>query len=401
MVTDQLAWSAVTYEAHRWVFRDDIEVPRRARLAGSGPYLAAVTPRIAVSARLSVSGDTLTLVAEAANEIVRFDAELGAELGPFGSILLRSESAASSKIENLSATAQSIFLAELGDPSRRNASIIVANTAAMQAALRLADHIDAEAILAMHEALLSPSQPQWAGRWRDQQVWIGGSDYSPHDALFVPPHHTHVRAAIDDLLAFINREDLPPLAQAAIAHAQFETIHPFPDGNGRVGRALVHSILKAKDLTRQVTVPVSAGLLADLSSYFDALTEYRAGDHEPIVKLAAEATFRAIANGRALVRDLREIHDEWRKEITARKDAAVWRLADLALRQPVLDSEIVQRELDVAPHNANTALALLEDIGALKKISGNHRYRKWAAKDVLDALDRFADRAGRRQPPPR
>ncbi|MBI4884731.1 MAG: Fic family protein [Actinobacteria bacterium] len=340
------------------------------------------------------------MVSEAANEIARFDAELGSELGPFGSILLRSESAASSKIENLSATAQSIFLAELGDPSRRNASIIVANTTAMQAALRLADRIDAGAILAMHEALLSASQPQLAGRWRDQQVWIGGNDYSPHDALFVPPHHKRVGAAIDDLLTFIDREDLPPLAHAAIAHAQFETIHPFPDGNGRVGRALVHSILKAKQLTRKVTVPVSAGLLADLPSYFAALTEYRAGDHEPIVRMTADATFRAIGNGRTLVQDLHQIHDEWRGEVVARKDAAVWRLAELALRQPVLDSEIVQRELGVAPHNANTALALLEDIGALKKISGNHRYRKWAAKDVLDALDRFAERAGRRQPPP-
>lgn len=192
-----------------------------------------------------------------------------------------------------------------------------------------------------------------------------------------------------------------PTRSESSAHAQFETIHPFPDGNGRVGRALMHSILKAKELTRKVTVPVSAGLLADLASYFDALTEYRGGDHEAIVRLTAEATFRAIGNGRALVHELHEVNDDWRKEITARKDAAVWRLADLALRQPVLDSEIVQRELDVAPHNANAALALLEDIGALKRIAGNHRYRKWAAKDVLDALDRFAERAGRRQPPPR
>ena len=199
-------------------------------------------------------------------------------------------------------------------------------------------------------------------------------------------------------MAFIDREDLPPLAQAAIAHAQFETIHPFPDGNGRVGRALIHSILKAKQLTRKITVPVSAGLLADLPAYFDALTTYRAGDHEPIVRLTAEATFRAIGNGRELAQDLTDVHDRWRSKLyVARRDAAVWRLAELALRQPVLDSQIVQRELGVAPHNANTAIALLESIGALKEISGNHRYRKWAAKDVLNALDQFAERAGRRQ----
>lgn len=399
VVTDPSSWSAVTYEEHPWAFRADIDVPRRARLAGAGPYRAAVTPAIAASALLAVSGDTLSLLAEAANEIARFDAELGSELGPFASIILRSESAASSKIENLSATAQTIFLAELGDPSRRNASIIVANTSAMQAALRLADRLDERAILAMHEALLSASQPQWAGKWRDQQVWIGGGDYSPHDALFVPPHHSHVRAAIDDLVAFIARDDLPPLPLAAIGHAQFETIHPFPDGNGRVGRALVHSVLHAKGLTRKITVPVSAGLLADTEGYFAALTAYRAGDHEPIVRLTAEASIRAVVNGRALGQDIDATGARWRGEISARRDAAVWRLADLALRHPVLDSPLVQRELGIAPHNANLAIAQLEEIGALKKIAGNHRYRKWAAKELLDSLDQFAERAGRRQHP--
>lgn len=397
MVTDTSAWSAITYEDRDWVFSNELAIPRRALVAGRGPYRAAVTPEIADAAHLAVSGDTLTLVGEAASEIARFDTELGADLVPFTALLLRSESAASSKIENLTASAQSIFLAEIGDPSRRNASIIVANTAAMTAALRLADQIDADAILAMHQALLGSSQPQWAGRWREQQVWVGGGDYSPHTAVFVAPHHTRVPSAIDDLIRFVGRENLPPLAQAAIAHAQFETIHPFPDGNGRVGRALVNSVLRAKGLTRNVIVPVSAGLLADLDSYFGALTAYRVGDHEPIVVLAAEASFRAINNGRVLVAELRSIADTWRSRITARKDASAWRLIDLLLRQPVLDSEIVQRELGIAAHNANTAIELLENGGALRKISGNYRYRKWAAKDVLAALDRFSERAGRRQ----
>ncbi len=395
MVTDPSSWSAVGYEEHDWTFAEGIAVPRAARLAGSGPYRAAVSAQIAETAGLNVSGDTLTLLTEAANEIARFDEELGAEITPFASLLLRSESVASSKIENLSATARSIFLAELGDPSRRNANIIVANTAAMQAAIGLADNIDGDAILAMHQALLGDSQPDLAGQWRNEQVWIGGGDYSPHDALFIAPHHTRVPAAIDDLIRFVRRGNVPPLAQAAIAHAQFETIHPFPDGNGRVGRALVHSILKGKGLTRNVTVPVSAGLLADLESYFAALTAYRAGDHEPIVAIAADASFRAINNGRALVAELHGVRDEWRSKITARKDAAVWRLSDLALRQPVLDSDIVQRELGIAPHNANTAIEALETIGAIKKVSGNYRNRKWAAVDVLAALDRFAERAGR------
>lgn len=211
-------------------------------------------PEIANTARLDISNESLSVLVEASHEIARFDDELGIELAPFSAVLLRSESVASSKIEKLSASAKTISLAELGDPSHRNANIIVANVAAMRAAINLADRLDTDAILAIHKALLGNEHPDWAGEWRHEQVWIGGNDFSPHGAAFVPPHHTRVPAAIDDLVHFISDSDLPPLAIAAIAHAQFETIHPFPDGNGRVGRAIIHSIPKARGLTRHVTV---------------------------------------------------------------------------------------------------------------------------------------------------
>lgn len=372
-------------------------IPNRVRRLEKFPYQAAVVPEIARIARLDISSESLCLLFDASHEITRFDEELGTELVPFSAILLRSESAASSKIENLSASAKAIFLAELGDQSRRNANIIVANVETMRAAINLADRIDANAILAMHKALLGKTYPDWAGIWRREQVWIGGNDFSPHDAVFIPPHHTRVPAAIDDLVQFIRNSDLPPLAVAAIAHAQFETIHPFPDGNGRVGRALVHSILKARGLTRHITVPVSAGLLVDLDQYFEALTDYRAGNHEHIVTLMANASFHAISNGRTLSADLRALRDDWLSSITARRDAAVWGLIDLALRLPIVDSDLVQRELGIAPHNANAAIQQLVDIGSLVKVSGNFRNRKWAAPLVLAALDRFAKRAGRRQ----
>jgi Fic family protein len=398
-VIESVDWSKVAHEELTWAFTNESVVPHRDLRRARGPYRAAIAPKIAELAQLSVSPETIVAVAEAANEISRFDSEFGNDLVPFSAILLRSESAASSKIENLSATAQSIFLAEMGDPSKRNARIIVANAAAMASALRMADNIDGDAILEMHLSLLAESQPNTAGRWRDQQVWIGGGDFSPHDALFVPPHHSRVEVGIADLLRFIARDDIPAIALVAIAHAQFETIHPFPDGNGRVGRALMHAILKAKGLTRNILVPVSAGLLSNVGEYFDALTQYREGDHEPIVNLTANACFRSVTNGRQLVHEIREVQAEWRELIQARTDAAVWRLAESLVRQPVIDSLLVQQELSLSAQNANTAIAQLESIGVLTKIAGNFRYRKWAAKDVLSALDRFAERAGRRQVP--
>ena len=391
-------WPSVTYESEQWSLPDDLTIPRSRRATHTGPYEAAVLGPIA-DLDVALSSETLALADEASAEIARFDAELGADIAPYAALLLRSESAASSKIENLTASAKAIALAELGDPTKHNAAIIVANTHAMQAALALASDLDEQAILDMHEVLLGPSHPEWVGHWRDQQVWIGGRNFGPHGALFVPPRHERVPEAMADLVAFMARDDLPALVQATIAHAQFETIHPFPDGNGRTGRALIHSLLRAKRLTRAVTVPVSAGLLTDTGAYFDSLTAYREGEPTIIVELIAEAAFRAIDNGRTLATDLTAIRAGWNQQITVRRGAAAHGLADLLVRQPVVDSALVQRELGVAATNANTGIEHLEGKGVLTKVSGNHRNRKWAATEVLHALDDFAERAGRRSSP--
>jgi Fic family protein len=250
----------------------------------------------------------------------------------------------------------------------------------------------------MHEALLERSAPDIAGRWRDQQVWIGGGDLGPHGAAFVPPHHSRVRAAIADLVAFVDRDDVPVLAHAALAHAQFETIHPFPDGNGRTGRALVHSLLRTGGVTRHVTVPVSAGLLVDVDRYFDALTAYRSGDPFPIVERMAEAAYAAVHSGRALVAELRVIKDGWSGSLTARRQAVVWRALDVVIRQPVLDSALLQRELQVTAQAADGAIARFVEIGALRQFTAGRRNRVYEAPDVLAALDAFAERSIR-QPP--
>jgi Fic family protein len=391
-----VSWPAVGTEELLWVPAQTYALPHGQGRRQAGPYKASVLPEIATLPDVPLSASTRSLATEAATEIARFDAEVGGDIAPFSVILLRSESVASSRIENLTASAKAIALAELGDTSRENATVIVANTTAMQAAIALADSLDGDAILAMHFALLGSTHPEWAGKWRDVQNWVGGSDWSPHGALFVPPHPDRVPSAIDDLEKFLSRYDLPPLIQAAIAHAQFETIHPFPDGNGRTGRALIHSLLRAKDLTRQVTVPVSAGLLANTDAYFAALTAYREGEPEPIVERLSNATFAAINNGRTLVDELKVIREGWNEAIGARRGAAAWRVADQLLNQPVVDSPMVQRELEVTAPAALRAIEQLMEAGVLSKVSGKQRYRRYSAPQVLGALDAFAARAGRR-----
>lgn len=397
MFSDQ-GWPVVGVEEHPWVPTIPREMlSQSARRTHTGPYGAALVPRIAPT-ELVLPSEVAGMVAEASAEIARFDTELGAELAPFSSILLRSESASSSLIEHLSSGAKAIAVAELGDTSKRNATEIVGNVAAMRAAIDLADRLDADAVLAMHRALLENVEPGVAGRWREQQVWVGGSSIGPHKADYVAPHHSHVPALIDDLIAFVTRDDIPLLALASVAHAQFETIHPFPDGNGRTGRALIHSILRSRGLTRAVTVPVSAGLLTDTSAYFATLVAYRQGDPLPIIRELCGATERALINGRQLVNDLRQARARWADVVVARRDAAAWRLADLLLRQPVVDTTTVVRELNVTPNNAPRAIAPLVEAGVLKEFTGFKRNRLWQATEVLTALDAFAARAGRRVP---
>jgi Fic family protein len=333
---------------------------------------------------------------EASAEIARFDGELGAEVAPFASVLLRSETASSSMIENLTSGAKSIALAELGSTDKRSATEIVGNVAAMRAALELAEKLDGSAIIAIHAALLGTVDPGMTGRWRDEQVWIGGTSFGPHAASFVPPHHEHVPALMDDLVRFTQRGDLPLLAQAAIAHAQFETIHPFPDGNGRTGRALLHAMLRGHGLTRNVTVPVSSGLLTDTTGYFETLSAYRAGDPSRIIAKLAAASLAAIANGRQLVTELRAVRAGWNDKIKARSGAVAWRLADLLMQQPLVDAPTIASGLGLAAQNAQRAVAPLVEAGVLTEFTGFKRNRMWQATEILTSLDDFAARSSRR-----
>lgn len=189
-------------------------------------------------------------------------------------VLLRTEASSSSQIENLTVGAKNLALETIDEGTSDNAAVVVGNVRAMEAALKLGDSMTENNILAMHEALLSAQRGwgKYAGTYRTNLVWVGTDGYSPRGAAHVGPQPELIAGAMADLLEFIKRDDLSVVAQCAIAHAQFETIHPFADGNGRCGRALVHAILRNKGLSRNTTPPVSAGLLHDTEDYFAALT---------------------------------------------------------------------------------------------------------------------------------
>jgi Fic family protein len=401
---------ALTWEAHPWNRDPDHSVSRRQQLAARGPYQAAM-PVVIAESKLQVDAALQAEAEDAVREITRFDAEVTAiaerraaregddaatELAPLASVLLRTESASSSEIEGVTAGARALAMAAIDAKAGPNAQLVTANVTAMQRAVALADNISIDTILAAHQALLDRHAYAAPGRLRDQQVWIGSNALSPHTASFVPPHQSRVPAALDDLIAYVHRVDLPVLVQVAIAHAQFETIHPFNDGNGRIGRTLVHAMLRHSGVTRTLTVPVSAGLLTDTSAYFQALTDYREGYVETIIRQFINASFRAIGNGRILVDDLEQVYEGWSESLASRRGSAARRLLPHLLNQPAVNIAYVETATGVALSAAQRAVEQLEDAGILKRAGGGQRNRAWIAQDVIDALDAFAERVGRR-----
>ena len=359
-------------------------------------YEASVPPRIA---QLSPEPqpETRALSLAATRSLMRFDSELGHRVQQFGPLLLRSEAASSSQIENLTASARSVLSAELGGRAGRNAEQVVANTRAMQAALELSGVITPDAILAMHAALLEQQPRHQPGRWRDEPVWIGTRSDSPFGASYVAPPSDLVPELIDDLVAFAGRDDIDALTKIAVAHAQFETIHPFTDGNGRTGRALAQAMLRADGITQSVAVPVSAGLLTDVEGYHAALDAYRRGDVDRIVEAFAHAASRAVANAQQLIEEIDAARAAWGKRLTVKKSSNAWRLLDLLARQPIVSASIAAATLGIATPNVYPPLRALTDAGILQS---KHEHQLgdslWRADEILAALDRFAERAGRR-----
>jgi len=390
------SWPTAGAEAMLWEPADVQEMgPGLSAYFGGSCEYAATVPAMIAGVSVELPGVVLAAAEDAARELSRFDAELGHRVAAFGPVLLRSEAAASSQIEQLTASARAIFTAELGGRGARNASLIAANTASLQSAIEAADAISPDTIRQMHAVLMADQPRHTPGQWRTVAVWIGRSSQSPIGADYVAPRWERVPDLIDDLVAFAGRVEVAPLVLTALAHAQFETIHPFTDGNGRTGRALAQAILRHRAVTRNVAVPVSAGLLADIDGYHQALTAYRAGNLEPIVARFAEASARAVVNARQLVADIDQVRADWQERVRARSDSGVWRVLEVVAHTPVVDAPLVARELGIRPQNAYPLLRELTEQGVLSAKSEYRVGTFWRSDEILKAVDRFAARAGR------
>ena len=369
---------------------------RKARRAGA--YDVFIPDEISERG-FALAGDSVAAVTEASLALQHLEASPPrvATLAALAQNLLRSESVASSRIEGVHLShkrlARAAYQADRGQRDRRAAEVL-GNVEAMKRAIELGirgNPLAISDIEDIHRTLLRFTEDaDIAGVVREAQNWIGGNDYNPIGATYVPPPPERVRPLLADLCAFVNRTDLATIVQAGIAHAQFETIHPFADGNGRVGRALIYTVLRRRGEIPNYIPPISLILAAEPKGYVGGLIGYREGDVSAWLARFADATARAATEAERLADAIEQLQVSWLDDLgQPRRDAAVRQLISALPQQPVIDVAVAQRLTGKSHVAVGNALQELERAGVLNRLNERKWGRVWECDQLLGLVDRF------------
>jgi len=385
-----------------WVSDAGSGLPRKDRR--SCDY-EAYLPDPLIDREVVLDGRVAADVSEAEAALVRFglEDEALADSEALARLLLRMESVASSRIEGLEIGARRLLHADaerkLGAPARDvTAAEVLGNIDAMVFAIEsvgAGDVLSVDLLLEIHRRLLLGTRLEThGGKLRGEQNWVGGSSFSPCSAEYVPPPPESVPSLVGDLCDFCNDDLLPAVAQAAIAHAQFETIHPFVDGNGRVGRALIHLIMRRRGVVSRVLPPISLILATWAQEYVDALTgtRYRGAAFSRVARegldrwvgLFAAATKRAVADADAFEERIQLLEVTWRERLgRVRADST----ADLLLRRlpgtPILTVHSAAEQIGRSAQATNQAIARLAEAKVLSQTTVGRRNRAFEAPEVI------------------
>ena len=365
-----------------------------------------VPPEIAGLAVPVVGPSTAGSLAAAAESVSRLNdraATAHGMIGHLSAVLIRADAVASSQIEHITTSSEhlAVKLADLADDSAGlypvSTELVAANVSAALAAHRCRGDVSAGWFHRLHRRLLASDRdllPHHLGAWRDCPVWIGGNR---GNADFEGPSHRLVPQMMEDLVRFSRRCDVHPMLHAAIAHAQFETIHPYVDGNGRVGRLLIHKLLP----NGPAPVPVAHGLLSDTVRYVTGLNSYRAGDLDSWIGVFADAVRWGAHTAERLVARLEQIRIDYHRRVRSRRGSTVPRVIDALLDNPAVTTRFIEDEFGVTAARATQILHRLADARILQQSTFKAGRRKvWIAFDVIDAADTISANAPRQLIPP-
>ena len=396
-----------TYETAYWL-TDTWGMSRRESRSGAyHPYrpdmIAGFVPSFSATAVASISR------AESAIRALNEASPHLTDTEPLARLIMRAEALASSRIEGLEMPAGRLLefeaLDELGVPHRVDGTeaAVIGNIAAMQQGVEraaLSPQLTVDLLCDINAALLEDTGAAgYAGVLRTEQNWIGGNRINPLGAAYVPPRPELVPGLMEGLVSFCNTSELPPVAMAAIAHAQFETIHPFADGNGRTGRTLVHVILRRAGLAPRVVPPVSLVLATDRERYISNLAAYRTDDAggetstseaaSDWVEYFSNACVVACERASYFEESIGHIQGRWRGVVRPRANSAADLLLDVLPSSPVISIESGTRLTGRSREAVRHAVATLVDAGVLYQSAKNRKSNIFAARDILDAFTAY------------
>ena len=419
--TEAQQWPPISFEKHAWqqdgnqdaterieedVVKGESKGPFAKAVEGSGDsgssslglnrstemeYQAAL-PLLIAERSVAVPDDLSARISALLVEMARFDVELGQRADNVPTMLLRSESSASSQIDRLTSTAQSVALAELYPKASSDARLVVANMIATQRALELPAGLSLEGIVEIHDLLLDNSHLENQTnsafeKLRQKPVWLGGTSFTPHTALFVPPAFQHVPEYMADLIEFGTRSDLNPVVKAAILYAQFQTVHPFLTANGQTGRALIHHIFRAEGVLSSTLIPVSVGFLHNIDSLINALQSYREGDPLVIIEELVSALELALFVSRVTETSIESLLEDWDSLVGHRKGSKIRQLPKTLVKQPVVNSAYLADSLGVTQRTATTLILRACEYGMLRHMGKRQRGDFYQSDAIINVLD--------------
>jgi Fic family protein len=312
-------------------------------------------------------------------------------LGPY----VRLEAVLSSRIEGTQATVNDLLryeAAERRDPSQGDVEEVLNYRRALDHGIaRLAQlPLSLRLIREMHGILLEDvrGQHQTPGEFRRSPNWIGPPGCTLSTATFVPPPPDEVGPLLSDLEQFLHDDHLPALIALAMAHYQFEAIHPFLDGNGRIGRLLVPLVLAQRGILQWPLLYLSIYFEQHRSRYYDLLLHVsQAGDFTPWFDFFLEGVARQAGDAEERAVRLVDLQKELRETLLeSRAPLNALRLAELLLAQPYVTASWVERTLGVTNPTAQKAIRTLEGQGILIEVTGQPRYRLYYAPRLFDAV---------------
>jgi len=372
---------------------------RTVSIAWQGRQAEAFVPEPLAGMTFELPERAVRATERATASLQRTDDRIAHRFETLARLLLRAEGVASSQIEGVRAPAELVAVAELDSDAIDTSSAWVAdNLAVVDDSLshaRSRARLGARDLHAWHRRLMVHGMlpGELVGAFRRSQNWVGGA--TPRDAAYVPPPAERVSDLMHDLLRFVNASKLDPITVAAVSHAQFETIHPYGDGNGRLGRVLIGWTLSRRT-GLAVPPPVSVAMARDIGGYLSGLTRYRRGDVAGWVQWMAEAVSRSADQVLGVIADAEEVRRRWDVTLAGvRADAAARRLAVVIQEHHVITAPMAADLLSISAPAARRAIDALADRGILEPLDlppsrPGRPARWWMAGELVSLVSRWS-----------